>query len=594
MPNPAPPPPRDPHSWSDLEQGITETVELRLRTDFRERRLEGSAVLRFRAPLKGGPLDLDTRGLSIASCLADGAPAGFSLSVGDAIRGERLRVDCPAGTRSLEIRYATSPEASALQWLSAEQTAGRKHPYLFSQCQAIHARSMVPLQDTPVARIRYKAEIEVPKGLVAVMSAASTGSSAKGDSTVWSFDMQQPIPPYLLALAVGNLARKDISARSAVVAEPEVVDAAAREFEDVEKMMVAAERLFGPYDWDRFDLLVMPPSFPYGGMENPRLTFLTPTLLAGDKSLVDVVAHELAHSWTGNLVSNANAEHFWLNEGFTVYAERRILEELDGPDAAALSSALGRIELMNDMARFGLESPHTRLRTSLEGVDPDEIFSLVPYEKGYLFIVALERAAGRDAFDRFLAGYLKRFRFQSIATADFEAALEEAIPGLLGKVNARAWIDGTGLPASAPLFQAPRLDAIKKIAEGWKTGARPTVEEAKSWDANEWHFFLRALPPVLPVDEAKWLDDTFELTKRGNMEVLVAWLTIAAASGYAPALPRIREVLHAVGRMRYLKPLYRALLNRVETKEVAKEIFRTAESGYHSIAAGGIRTMLAG
>ncbi len=585
---------KDPHSWADLTQGITETVELSLRVDFASKRLEGSAVLRFREPLRGGPLDLDSRALEVTACADPETKRAlpFEVAAGDAIRGERIRVECPKGLAALEVRYRTSPQASALQWLSPAQTAGKRHPYLFSQCQAIHARSIAPLQDTPAARIRYTAAIDVPAELTALMSANTTGETVTGARKVVRFEMPQPIPPYLLALAVGDVTSRDLSKRSRVWAEKEVVDAAAREFEDVEKMMLAAEALFGPYDWDRYDMLVMPPSFPYGGMENPRLTFLTPTLIAGDKSLVDVVAHELAHSWTGNLVSNASANDFWLNEGFTVYAERRIQEAIWGADHTALKSALGRVELDNDVNRFGADSPYTKLRTELAGVDPDEVFSLVPYEKGYLFLVLLERTAGRAKFDEFLKAWLGRFRFQSVTTEDFEETIEKHLPGLLAKVGAREWIDGAGVPANAPAFSAPRLDALRALAHAWKEGKRPDVAEAKKWDANEWHLFLRELPQALPMDDCAWLDSTFALTKATNMEVLVSWLTIAAASGYAPARPRTREVLHSVGRMRYLKPLYRALASRAETLAFAKETFASAEPGYHSIAAGGIKAIL--
>ena len=584
----------DPHSWFDPAQGVTSDVELDLRADFERKILAGTATLRFAAPLPGGPLDLDTRALAIEGVFAaDGATGlDWKLFEPDTILGARLRVEVPAGARAIVIRYSTATDASALQWLSPEQTAGKTHPYLFSQCQAIHARSMAPLQDSPGARITYSATIAVPAPLTALMSAASRGGHTENGITRWSFSMPQPIPPYLLALAIGNLASRDVGPRSAVWSEPEMLEKAAWEFAGVEEMIVAAETLFGAYDWERFDLLCMPPSFPYGGMENPRLTFLTPTLLAGDRSLVDVVAHELAHSWTGNLVSNASANDFWLNEGFTVYAERRILEATSGTDHVALKAAAGRIELDHDLARFGKDSPFTRLRNDLAGVDPDEVFSVVPYEKGFLLLVLLERTAGREAFDQFLAGYIRKFRFKSITTADFEAEVEEALPGIFLKVNAREWIDGAGLPENAPRFEAPRLDRIAGLAATWNEGARPGDAEATSWSANEWHFYLRALPPVIDLASAAALDGSFHLTDQGNMEVLAAWLTIAAASGYEPAYPRIREVLQEVGRMRYLKPLFRALLSRKENVPMAQKIFRNAKGGYHGIAAAGIRAMI--
>ncbi len=589
----------DPHSWFDPAQGVTREITLWLSADFDAHVLSGTARLAFREPLAGGPLDLDTRDLEIRAVRAATGPAGpapvpFALDLADPILGHRLRIDAPRGATTIEIDYATRPAASALQWLSPAQTAGGKRPFLFSQAQAIHARSIVPLQDSPAARIVYRAEIDVPKGLRALMSAASThGRKEIAGRTTYAFQMEQSIPPYLLALAVGDLHGKDLGRRSRVWAEREVLDRAAWEFADVPRMMEAAERLFGPYDWERFDLLVMPPSFPYGGMENPRITFLTPTLLAGDRSLVDVVAHELAHSWTGNLVSNASANDFWLNEGFTVYAERRIVEALHGPERAAIQARVGRLTLEEDLRRFGDGSPLTRLRTELAGVDPDEVFSLVPYEKGYLFLVCLERAAGRAEFDRFLRRYLTTYRFRSITTADFLGTLEAELPGLSARVDAGRWIDGAGLPGDAPTFSAPTLDAVDRLSREWTTGRRPTAEEARAWTSDEWQLYLRGLPRPIGGDDCRTLDERFALTGRGNMEVLVAWLELAVASGYAPAVERTTAVLRSVGRMKYLKPLYRALLSRPETVALARETFAAAEAGYHAIAAAGIRGILA-
>lgn len=585
----------DPHSFYDPTQGRTTHVDLALDVDFSTKTIAGRALVTFVEGMKAPHVDLDTRGLAIESVTdVSGKTLAFELGPEEPILGRRLRVSAPAGTAAIRITWKTSPDASALQWLAPAQTAGKEHPYLFSQCQAIHARSVFPVQDSPGARITYRAEVKVPKGLRALMSAVQAGPPRESDAgTTWTFEMKLPIPPYLFAIAVGAIEGKDLTPRTRIWAEKPVLDAAAWEFADTGKMMESAEALFGPYDWARFDLLVMPPSFPYGGMENPCLTFLTPTLIAGDRSLADVVAHELAHSWTGNLVSNASANDFWLNEGFTVYAERRITEALYGSELSALHSAIARIELDHDIARFGTDSPLTRLRNELTGVDPDEVFSLVPYEKGYLFLVLLERTAGRAAFDRFLQGYLRKFRFRSITTNDFEAAIEEAIPGLLAKVDAAAWIDGPGVPANAPKFTAPALERITSLAKEWPSGKRPEPALANGWSATEWQLYLNALPPRIELADAKRLDDEFGLTARRNLEVCNAWLVLAAASGYEPARPRIREVLTSVGRMRYLKPLYRALAARKDSVDFAREVFAEAEAGYHAIAAAGVRQILA-
>ena len=583
----------DPHSWHDDTQPRTRSLELKLAVDFERRILTGEATLHL-AGASSGPLDLDSRGLVISQARTGGGDAvPFSIAEDDPIIGQRLRLELPAGTSAVTLRYRTAPDASALQWLQPAQTAGGRHPFLFSQCQAIHARSVAPLQDTPVVRIPYRAEITVPEPLSAVMSAAPAGERkgpAPGTRTIL-FDMPQPIPPYLLALAVGELASRDLSPRSRVWAEPETVERAAWEFAEIETFIRKAEELFGPYDWDRYDMLVLPPSFPYGGMENPRMTFLTPTLLAGDRSLVDVVAHELAHSWTGNLVTNANMDHFWLNEGFTNYAEHRILEALHGSDAAALSWAIGRKSLEESLARFGAGSPLTCLRTQMNGIDPDEAFSSIPYQKGSLFLVALERAAGRKRFDPFLRDYMAAFRFGSLTTEEFLVFLEEKLPGLAARVNARAWCFEPGMPADAPAFTSARLGQLLELAAAWP-GSRPDPVQAAAWPTDEMLVYLQNLPRTIDAAGCGWLDAHLKLTGQGNYEILVEWLEIAVASGYEPAFPRLREVLGTVGRMKYLRPLYKAMGTRAETRSLAREIFTGARDRYHGLARRMVESLL--
>src|SRR5712691_1253237 len=340
----------DPHSYFDTDQPRAKHVRLRWQVDFHTQQLTGDATLVFEKP-SSGQVDLDSKGLTITSVQTPtGRRIPYALGDDKPILGRKLQLQLPVDTNEVTIAYHTSSDALALQWLDPAQTAGKRHPFLFSQCQAIHARTILPIQDTPRARVTYDAEVTVPEPLTAVMSAGPCGQRPAATGRTFAFAMPQPIPPYLLALAVGHLASRELGPRSRIWAEPETVDAAAYEFADVEAMIERAESLFGPYDWERYDMLVLPPSFPYGGMENPRLTFLTPTILAGDKSLVNVVAHELAHSWTGNLVTNANAEHFWLNEGFTVYAERRILEAIGGRETSELHAALGRRSLEEAIA----------------------------------------------------------------------------------------------------------------------------------------------------------------------------------------------------------------------------------------------------
>jgi aminopeptidase N len=568
----------DPHSWNDDAQPETERVEWEARVDLSRCVLDGVATLHFRRPGEG-PLDLDTRGLSIEVVEdGDGRSLPWTLHEPDRILGSRLEVRLPARTSSVRIRYRTSPNASALQWLSPEQTADRRFPYLYSQCQAIHARSVIPLQDTPRLRITYRAQITVPRELRVVMAARSVRRIEVGDVATEHFEMPQPIPPYLLALAVGDLVSRELGPRSRVWSEPSVVERASFDFARADEMLRVAELLFGPYEWERFDLLTMPPSFPYGGMENPRLTFITPTVLTGDRSLANVAAHELAHSWTGNLVTNASAEHFWLNEGFTVYAERRILEVLEGRDLSELHAAIGRRALEQAVAQMQDRPQLTRLRTNLWGVDPDDAYSQVPYEKGYLFLRALEEAVGRPRFDAFLRKYVETFRFSSLTTEQFLAFTSRTLPGALEDVDAPEWIEGEGIPARTPCASSSRLEAIARV------GARvPEDAVAAQWSPMEWVLFLETLPRPAPRELLQVLETKHHFTSSSNMEVLVTWLELCIEAGLDVA-ERVQEILGSVGRMKFLKPLYAALAKRPELRPVARATFERFQQRYHPIA----------
>lgn len=585
----------DPHSFADGAQTRVQHLDLDLDLDFDRRVLSGRAVLSLASP-GGGALDLDTKGLAIREARTEaGAPVPFALGDETPILGRRLRLSLPSGTRRVSISYETSPEAVALQWLDPAQTAGGAHPFLYSQCQAIHARTVFPAQDTPAIRVTYRAAVTVPEPLSAVMSAGPAGErpGPRAGTRTFLFEMPQPIPPYLFALAAGRLAARDLSPRTRVHAEPEVVERAEWEFAGVPEMIRTAEELFGPYPWERYDLLVLPPSFPYGGMENPRMTFLTPTVIAGDRSLVDVVAHELAHSWTGNLVTNATMEHFWLNEGATTWAERRILEALHGESAAVLSWAIGETALQKAFERFGADSPLTKLRTDLAGIDPDDAFSSIPYEKGARFFALLERTAGRGRFDRFLAEYIGRFRFTSITSEAFLAFLDEELPGLAGRVRADDWLSKTGMPANAPSFRSARLEELTGLAAGFSGGARPGAAALAAWSPAETLVYLQHLPRPMPAESCRWLDGTFRLAGQGNHELLVEWLTIAAASDYEPAFARLREVLLTVGRMKYLRPLFTAMGGSSRTRALAHEIFGEARPRYHVLSRRVVESVIA-
>ena len=579
----------DPHSYTDATQPRTRTLRWKAKVDFTRRALSAEATLVFHEPGRG-PLDLDTRALEILSVVDHrGAPLDFTLDAPDSVLGARLRVTLPDDTASVTIAYNTSPDASALQWLAPAQTAGKREPYLFSQCQAIHARSVVPLQDTPRVRVTFDAELTVPAQLRALMAASFVDRVVEGGVAVERWTMPQAIPPYLLAFAVGDLVSRDVGPRSRVWAEPSVVEKAAWEFAEMDAHLRAGESLFGAYDWDRFDVLVMPPSFPYGGMENPRLTFLTPTLLAGDRSQVRVVSHELAHSWTGNLITNADAEHFWLNEGWTRYAELRIVEAIEGTEAFIMHAALGRRGLDRAVERFNQEGrPElTRLRTHLAGIDPDDAFSEVPYDKGCLFLLAIEAEVGRPRFERFIRAYIDAFRFGSITTEDFVAFTERELPGVLQAINAPAWIDGPNVPPNAPSFRSKLLESIEALGADV-----PTEAQAARWSPTEWQLYLDSLPRPIATEKAAALDARFSLTARSNYEVLVSWLTVAIAARHDVVLPRAEALLGEVGRMKFLKPLYRELMARPDTVALARRAFEQHQSAYHPIARAVVRAVV--
>jgi len=542
----------DEHSWSRPDCIRVRHLDLDLQVDYDRKILSGSVILHFDR-LSGEELVLDTRGLAIHS--VENAE-GFELGASDPILGAPLRIWLRDSVASVTVHYSTSPSASGLQWLDPPQTAGKQHPYLYTQSQAIHARSWIPLQDTPGVRATFTATVHTPDGLSAVMGAGRRNGR---------FHMDYPIPSYLIALAAGDLAFRPLGPRSGVYAEPALVAAAAHEFEDTERMIAAVEELYGPYRWGRYDLLVLPPSFPFGGMENPCLTFTTPTILAGDKSLVSLVAHELAHSWSGNLVTNATWSDFWLNEGFTVYLERRIIEKVYGRDREEMEAVLARGELHREMAQ--LPPADCALHPDLAGRDPDDGCTLVPYEKGALLLRTIEQAVGRPRFDAFLRSYFDHFAFRSITTAEFLDYLRRELPN---PVPVEDWIFQPGIPEGAA---EPHSEAFARVGAGWPA-------DTSRWTTQEWLHFLRLQdPPDMPR-----LDREFHLTQSGNSEILHQWLLMAVKTGYQPAYPKLEDFLCGVGRRKFLKPLYTELMKTSNGTELARRIYARARPGYHPIA----------
>jgi aminopeptidase N len=504
-------------------------------------------------------------------------------------------VAVPAKVSQVRITYSTSPGASGLQWLDREQTASKKQPFLYTQSQAIHARSWIPLQDSPGVRVTYSAHIRTPKGLRAVMSASN--DPKKEPDGDFRFTMKQAIPPYLIALAVGELTFRAVGPRTGIYAEPGVAKKAAYEFADMEKMVKAVEELYGPYRWGRYDVLVLPPSFPFGGMENPRLTFATPTVLAGDRSLVSLVAHELSHSWSGNLVSNATWRDFWLNEGFTVYLERRIIEKVYGKARADMEAVLGRRGLEKEME--SLKPADQVLHIDLKDRDPEDGLTDVPYEKGALFLTHIEKTVGRARFDEFLKGYFNHFAFQSITTADFLRYLDmHLIKGdkeLAKKLHVDEWVNKPGIPGVAPRVTAEAFTRVEQQAKAFAEGTKSAKElKTSEWSTQEWLHFLRTVPEKLGAARMKALDDACHLTRSGNSEIVFQWLMLAVENNYEAAYPRLEAFLTGQGRRKFLKPLYEELVKTPAGKDRAGAIYRKARPLYHPIAASTIDAVLKG
>jgi leukotriene A-4 hydrolase/aminopeptidase len=586
---------RDPHSCWEPGAAQIAHIDFHLDVNFDKRTLSGWADYRFTQPI-GAVLKLDTNEIAIEEVVSVQEPTRvmkwtFSES---SFKGREMAITGAEGLSKLRIVFASSPEAAALQWMDPAQTADKRHPYMYSQCQSILARSVFPCQDTPAVRFTYTAAIRVPGGMTAVMAATQQEVTLEEGGTVCHFHMRHPIPSYLFAIAVGDIVAEPIGLRSRVCAEPSIVKGAAWEFAEVDRMIEGASGLFGEYIWDRFDLLVMPPSFPFGGMENPTLTFLTPTLIAGDRSLVSVVAHELAHSWTGNLVTNATWEDFWLNEGWTVYAERRIVERLYGTELANLQAVNGRNDLLEAFKNFKTTPEFTKLKNDLEGVDPDEVFSTVPYEKGFLLLVAIEKVVGREIFDKFIRKYIETFAFTSITTLDFLDFLNKELPTVKDKVDLHRWIYEPGLPDDAPVFKSSMIDEVRKLRERWDTGDRDLKSAIAAWNVDQKTLFLDELKMPLSQTDCEILEYMFDTETTKNSEILLLWFRIAIESSYAKAYPAIREFLGIVGRGKYLKPLYRAMHANLSTREMAKQMFEEFKDRYHSMGRAAVSRILAG
>lgn len=591
---------KDVHSFSHPDEVAVKNLDLDIAVNFDKKEISGKAALDIENKKNAKQLILDTNGLTIDKVTLgkddkDAKTAKFVLGEevkfegGKISMGRPLTIDIEPDTKAVAVYYKTSPEATALQWLTPEQTAGGKKPFLFTQSEAILARSWIPCQDTPGVRMTYHAKVKVPNDLLAIMSAKN--NPKKSADGVYEFEMKQAIPAYLMALAVGDIDYRELGKRSGVYAEPLVVPKAATEFVDIEKMILAAEKLYGPYRWERYDLIVLPPSFPFGGMENPRLTFATPTVIAGDKSLVSLVAHELAHSWSGNLVTNATWNDFWLNEGFTVYFERRIMEEISGKEYAEMLAQLGRQDLEDTVKDIMIDQKKpddTRLHLNLINRDPDEGLTDIAYEKGYFFLRTVEEAVGREKFDAFLRKYFDTFAFQSMTTAKFIDYLNTNLiagdKGLADKIQIDKWVNGPGIPENCPKIQSRQFDEVEAEVKSFEGGTAARELKTANWTTQHWLHFLRKLSRTTPKDKMVQLDEAFDFSKSGNSEILNEWLLLSIQTKYEPAYPALEKFLTSMGRRKFLKPLYTELAKTPEGTEMARKIYEKARPTYHPVS----------
>jgi len=586
----------DLHSYANLKDVNSTHLHLDLTVDFEKKSLIGSVKHTINNRNKVTKMIFDIKQINISKIiLDDDKETTFKILEGNDLLGTPLEVDILENTKSVTIFYSTKAESEALQWLSPQQTAGKSQPFMFTQGEAVLTRSWLPCQDSPSNRITYSATIKSPTNLMTLMSA--TNPTEKSKDGVYNFEMTNPIPTYLIALAVGDIAFKDLGGKTGVYAEPSMLDKSAFELADVKDMVVAAEELYGEYKWGRFDILILPPSFPFGGMENPKLTFATPTIIAGDKSLVSLIAHELAHSWSGNLVTNATWDDFWLNEGFTVYFENRIMEKLFGRERSDMLLSIEYQELIheNDDILSGSHPEDTHLKLDLTDRNPDDGMTGIAYVKGALFLKTLEEAVGREKFDVFLNNYFNNHAFQTITTEDFVKYTKTNLlePNTI-EFDMDEWIYGKGIPSNCVKIESNKFMLVdteaKKIATMKSTNDLNIVIE--KWTTQEWMRFIRQIPEGTSVEKMTILDKSYNFSKRGNAEIMSEWYIQSIKNGYTAINEPMEQFLIEVGRRKFLQPIYTELAKTEVNLAFAKTIYEKARPNYHAISYNTIDEIL--
>ncbi len=587
---------KDSHSNSKPWEVDIEHISLNLAVDFDKRIISGKATLFINNKKGVDRLYLDAWGLKIDSITLGKAQSPTTFVIGKFVKlhGSPLIVDITAQTKTVNIYYSTSPDAEGLDWVTPEQTAGGVYPFLYTQSQAILARTWIPLQDTPGVRFSYDATIKVPSEFLAIMSAGNpTEKNAEG---IYHFKMPQKIPSYLMALGVGDLEFRSLGPRTGVYVEPSLIDKAEYEFADTEFMMTTAEKLYGPYLWDRYDLLVLPSSFPWGGMENPRLTFVYPLVLVGDRSLVSLVAHELAHSWSGNLVTNANWDDVWLNEGFTTYLTGRIMEELYGESYENMLKVKGEINLREEIDRMGPDSSDTRLKLNMEGRNPNDAFSTIPYQKGRFFLMTVEKTVGRERWDTFLHDYFQEHAFGNMTTEGFLQYMNDNL--LMGnkelgeKIQIENWVYGKGLPSNFPELHSEEFDIVDDMINNWVKGSPASEISTEGWTTHHWIYFLKQLPVKISKERLNALNTSLKLNDINNPIVLRNWLSLAMENLYEPAYGTVEKFLIEIGNRSSVRQIYRAMAKTPEGLEMARRIYKNARPRYHYMTSTAVDAIL--
>lgn len=592
------------HSYANTDQVRSKHIRLNLQVDFRNHIISGVVRHEIEHLNKSGHFILDTKNLTILKVTRgedNETEVDYEIGNSDSILGTPLIIDVDKKDKFINVYYKTSPDSEALGWLDSSQTM-TKQPFLYTQGEAILTRSWIPVQDVPSNKITFEANIEVPGNLMALMGAENP--TVKNDLGKYQFKMDQPIPTYLIALVVGDISYRKTGSNTGVYAETPWINEVSSELSDLPLMIEKAEKLCGKYVWGRYDVIVLPYSFPFGGMENPRLTFLNPTVIVGDKSLISVIAHELAHSWSGNLVTNHTWEDFWLNEGWTVYIEHRIMEMLHDREFSDMLSVIEWHEYMMEKEYYGEQHKDylLSLKTDLKGKNPDDGMTSVPYVRGAFLFKTIEEKIGRVKFDAFIRKYFEDFRFRTVTTESFLNYIRKEIKNIDKLVKLDEWIYGTDIPADMYQAGTERMTEMEKLAvaisnakylkETFVTDGKKYLLKRNSFNTQEWLHLLRSMPRTTSPKILAYLDQLIDFNSWHNAEIQTEWFLLAIDANYKPAFPALKTFLGKVGRRKYLQPLYVKLTERPENRKMAKLIFEESKNVYHSVAVSTIEEIL--